>query len=68
GDITGVSWNKQVPHIIASTGVDGLSVVWDLRESRPIITFADSGSVRTRCIALEWSPENATQLVTASEE
>lgn len=67
-DIMGVAWNKHVSHIMASTSVDGMSVVWDLRQSRPIIRFSESSAVKSRCVAVEWSPDAATQLVTASEE
>jgi protein transport protein SEC31 len=67
-DIMGVAWNRHVSHIMASTSADGMSVVWDLRQSRPIIRFSESSAVKSRCVAVEWSPEAATQLVTASEE
>lgn len=31
---------------MASTSVDGLSVVWDLRQSRPIIRFSESAAIK----------------------
>jgi hypothetical protein len=41
--------NTQVEHILASTGVSGTSVVWDLRQKRPVISFTDSA---TRCVCV----------------
>lgn len=43
-DITCVAWNGKVEHILASTGVSGTSVVWDLRQKRPVISFTDSAT------------------------
>ena len=54
---------KQVEHILASTGVSGTSVVWDLRQKRPVISFTDSATKTSRsCLA--WNPEIATQVPT----
>ena len=43
-DISGVAWNMQVQHILASTSPNGRSVVWDLRKNEPIIQVSDSNS------------------------
>ncbi|XP_019850594.1 PREDICTED: protein transport protein Sec31A-like [Amphimedon queenslandica] len=66
-DISGIAWNMQVQHILASTSPNGRSVVWDLRKNEPIIQVSDSNS-RIRCKSIAWHPEVATQLVTGSED
>ncbi|KAG8188070.1 hypothetical protein JTE90_014309 [Oedothorax gibbosus] len=65
-DVTCVSWNCQVQHILAST-FPGRCVVWDLRKNEPIIKVSDSSS-RLRCKVVCWHPEVATQLCLASED
>ncbi|KAL3683229.1 hypothetical protein R1sor_001251 [Riccia sorocarpa] len=67
GEITYVSWNRKVQHILASTSASGTSDVWDLRRAKPVISFTDSVNKR-RCSALQWNPENATQLIVASDD
>lgn len=39
--ITSVSWNRVVPHILASASEDGKIVVWDLKVSKSIFTFTE---------------------------
>jgi protein transport protein SEC31 len=43
-DISGLAWNRQVQHILASTSPGGRSIVWDLRKNEPIIQVSDSNS------------------------
>ncbi|KAJ0629171.1 putative transcription factor WD40-like family [Helianthus annuus] len=66
GEISFVSWNKKVQPILASTSLNGTTVVWDLRKQKPIISFSDS--VRRRCSVLQWHPDFATQLIVASDD
>ncbi|XP_020214196.1 protein transport protein SEC31 homolog B isoform X2 [Cajanus cajan] len=66
GEISFLSWNSKVQHILASTSYNGTTVVWDLKKQKPVISFADS--VRRRCSVLQWNPDVATQLVVASDE
>ncbi|KAI9116702.1 hypothetical protein K1719_012360 [Acacia pycnantha] len=66
GEISFLSWNSKVQHILASTSLNGTTVVWDLRKQKPVISFADS--VRRRCSVLQWNPDFATELVVASDE
>lgn len=40
-DISVVSWNRQVQHILASANPSGKAVVWDLRKNEPIIKISD---------------------------
>lgn len=46
-DVSSLSWNCQVQHILAST-LNTRCVVWDLRKSEPIIKISDSMS-RVSC-------------------
>jgi len=40
-DVSVVSWNRQVQHILASANPSGKAVVWDLRKNEPIIKISD---------------------------
>ncbi|XP_076901787.1 protein transport protein SEC31 homolog B-like [Bidens hawaiensis] len=66
GEISFLSWNMKVQPILASTSINGTTVVWDLRKQKPIISFSDS--VRRRCSVLQWHPDFATQLIVASDD
>ncbi|CAH9113742.1 unnamed protein product [Cuscuta epithymum] len=66
GEISYISWNNKVQHVLASTSLNGTTVVWDLRKQKPVISFADS--VRRRCSVLQWHPDFTTQLIVASDE
>ena len=58
-----VSWNTQVPHIVASGANDGMVSVWDLNGKKPWCQFrADSASMS----AMAWNPSQGLHLVTAS--
>lgn len=65
-DVSCVSWNRQVQHILASTFATRC-IVWDLRKNEPIIKVNDSTS-NLRCKVIAWHPEVATQLCLASED
>ncbi|KAF5834001.1 SEC31A protein [Dunaliella salina] len=66
-EITCVSWNRKVQHILASSSTNGTTVVWDLKRQKPVISFRDPSSQR-RASVLQWNPEVATQLVVASDD
>ncbi|NWI14870.1 SC31B protein, partial [Crypturellus soui] len=66
-DISVVSWNRQVQHILSSAHPSGKAVVWDLRKNEPIIKVSDHSS-RMHCSGMAWHPEVATQLVLSSED
>ncbi|KAH6759783.1 transducin family protein / WD-40 repeat family protein [Perilla frutescens var. frutescens] len=66
GEISFLSWNSKVQHILASTSYNGTTVVWDLKKQKPVISFSDP--IRRRCSVLQWNPEVATQLIVASDE
>ena len=42
--ITSVRWNKEVPHILASAGSDGLIALWDIKTNKSIFNFKDSAA------------------------
>ncbi|XP_043196008.1 protein transport protein Sec31A-like, partial [Amphibalanus amphitrite] len=65
-DVSAVTWNRQVQHIMAST-FTSRCVVWDLRKNEPIIKVGD-GQAGMKCKVVAWHPEVATQLVLASED
>jgi len=48
--ITSISWNLQVPHILASASENGRIVVWDLKQSKSLFRFTEPKS--------QVSPEN----------
>uniref|UniRef100_A0A665WY58 Protein transport protein Sec31A n=1 Tax=Echeneis naucrates TaxID=173247 RepID=A0A665WY58_ECHNA len=66
-DVSCVSWNRQVQHILASASPSGRASVWDLRKNDLIIKVSDHSN-RMHCSGLAWNPEVATQLVLASED
>ncbi|PSS09961.1 Protein transport protein SEC31 B like [Actinidia chinensis var. chinensis] len=66
GEISYLSWNSKVQHILASTSYNGTTVVWDLKKQKPVISFSDSN--RRRCSVLQWHPDVATQLIVASDD
>lgn len=66
-NIVDLSWNRKVQHIMATTSNTGVSMVWDLRRQKSILSFTDPNN-RRPCAALEWNPEGATQLIVASAD
>jgi protein transport protein SEC31 len=55
-DITCVSWNRQVQHILASSSSNGCTVIWDLKSRREIIHLAAPNS-RHSITSLAWHPD-----------
>eukprot|EP00003_Mantamonas_plastica_P027869 TRINITY_DN6107_c0_g1_i3.p1 TRINITY_DN6107_c0_g1~~TRINITY_DN6107_c0_g1_i3.p1 ORF type:complete len:451 (+),score=61.60 TRINITY_DN6107_c0_g1_i3:94-1353(+) len=66
-DISCVSWNRKVPHIMASTSSSGTSTVWDVMAKRAAISFTDPDKP-LKYKAIAWSPEVSTQIITASDD
>lgn len=56
-DISCVTWNRKVQHILASTSHNGQSVVWDLKLKKPVISFTDPNNKTQRNSVIEWSPD-----------
>jgi protein transport protein SEC31 len=73
-EISALSWNNQVAHILASSSGSGYTVVWDLRHKREVVALAygaSTGSVsggmlgnnvgfgaRRGMSDVAWHPEN----------
>ncbi|GAB1525797.1 protein transport protein S31 [Rhizoctonia solani] len=81
--ISALGWNAQVAHILASSSLSGYTVVWDLRGKREVVALQYGGgggpvggpgagpgvgSVRRGMSDVAWHPDNATRLITASED
>ncbi|KAJ2955425.1 hypothetical protein NQZ79_g8575 [Umbelopsis isabellina] len=70
--VTSLSWNNQVQHILATSSNTGYTVVWDLRNRREVVALAHAGTAmpasRGGISSIAWSPDVATQIVTASED
>ncbi|ONM25755.1 Protein transport protein SEC31 homolog B [Zea mays] len=43
-----------------------MTVVWDLRNQKPLTSFSDSN--RRKCSVLQWNPDMSTQLIVASDD
>ncbi|EIM81877.1 uncharacterized protein STEHIDRAFT_103269 [Stereum hirsutum FP-91666 SS1] len=73
-EITALSWNNQVPHVLATSSSTGYTVVWDLRGKREVVALAYGGGAgalagaRRGMSDVAWHPDNATKLVTSSED
>ena len=57
-----ISWNRKVQHILATASNQGLTVVWDLKNKKEVISFKDPSN-RSRCSSLSWNPDVPTQLL-----
>ncbi|CCO35980.1 Protein transport protein SEC31 [Rhizoctonia solani AG-1 IB] len=81
--ISALGWNAQVAHILASSSLSGYTVVWDLRGKREVVALqygggggpvggpgpgSGAGGVRRGMSDVAWHPDNATRLITASED
>ncbi|KAG2638803.1 hypothetical protein PVAP13_2NG639600 [Panicum virgatum] len=65
-EISCLSWNPKFQHIVATTSSNGMTVVWDLRNQKPLTSFSDS--VRRKSSVLQWNPDMSTQLIVASDD
>ncbi|CAE6433362.1 unnamed protein product [Rhizoctonia solani] len=81
--VSALAWNAQVAHILASSSLSGYTVVWDLRGKREVVALQYGGGggpvggpgggqgvggVRRGMSDVAWHPDNATRLITASED
>ncbi|KAL2920129.1 protein transport protein S31 [Polyrhizophydium stewartii] len=66
-DITSLSWNRQVPHILATASNNGYTVVWDLRNRKEIVKLAYPGG-RKPITAIAWHPDMAMEMITAADD
>ncbi|KAI0563006.1 transport protein SEC31 [Gracilaria domingensis] len=66
-EVTSVLWNRKVQHILASGTSSGVVNVWDLNQSRQVISIRNPRG-RLRCSSLAWHPEIATQIVMTCDQ
>jgi len=66
GEITQVSWNSQVSHILASSSANGTVVVWDIRQKKP---WCELRCEANNCPVsdMAWNPTQGLHMMTASE-
>ncbi|KAJ7237469.1 hypothetical protein B0H12DRAFT_1138908 [Mycena haematopus] len=69
-EMTSVAWNRQVQYVLAGASNTGYTVVWDLRGKREVVALAYGGGGASGggMSDIKWHPDNATRLVTASED
>ncbi|KAL5498571.1 SEC31 [Sanghuangporus vaninii] len=77
-EITSLAWNRQVQYVLASSSSTGYTVVWDLRNKREVVALTYGGTTQGLNIMgaggrkgmsdVAWHPDNATRLVTSSED
>ncbi|KAF6753615.1 hypothetical protein DFP72DRAFT_1010406 [Ephemerocybe angulata] len=75
-EITSVAWNQQVQYVLAGASSSGYTVVWDLRGKREVVALAyggaggvgQNGGGRRGMSDIAWHPDNATRVITASED
>ena len=65
GEITRVSWNSQVSHILASSCANGTVVVWDIRQKKPWCELRCENGCPVSDMA--WNPTQGLHMMTASE-
>eukprot|EP00986_Skeletonema_menzelii_P016410 scaffold14541_cov137-Skeletonema_menzelii.AAC.2 len=65
GEITQVSWNSQVSHILASSCANGTVVVWDTRQKKPWCELRCEANCPVSDMA--WNPTQGLHMMTASE-
>ncbi|EEA06563.1 uncharacterized protein CMU_012370 [Cryptosporidium muris RN66] len=66
-ELTALRWNQKVPHIMASSSTNGLTVIWDLKLRKSAITFRDPAQ-RHRPSTLAWVPQQPTQIVVGYDD
>lgn len=67
-EITSVSWNNSVSHILASTGNGGYTSIWDLKTKREVLHLSYTGAGgRANFSYVSWHPSQSTKLITASD-
>lgn len=65
-EITAISWNSQVAHIVATAAADGSVTVWDLKGHKAWCELrAESGQAVSDLV---WNPKQGLHLLTASAD
>lgn len=66
-EVSAISWNRKVQHILGSATSSGTMNVWDLKQSKRVISIRNPRG-RLRCSSLAWHPDIPTQIVICCEE
>lgn len=68
--VTSVSWNREVPHILASASENGLVALWDIKTNNSIFQFRDSGTSTSgeRNVEICWSKNISTQIAVTLDD
>ena len=64
GEISSVSWNPKVSHILAAASKNGVAQVWDLRKTTTLFNIFDPNYMnKCSSASLVWNPENPLQFI-----
>ena len=67
--VTSVSWNREVPHILASGSENGQVALWDIKTNKSIFSFKDSApSSGNRNVTICWSKSISTQIAVTLDD
>lgn len=66
-EVTAVSWNRKVQHILGTATNSGVLNVWDLKQSKQVISIRNPRG-RLRCSSLAWHPDIPTQIIIACDQ
>ena len=66
GEISSLSWNPKVSHILAAASENGVAQVWDLRKTITLFNIFDPNYMnKCSSASLLWNPENPLQFIMA---
>ena len=66
GEISSLSWNPKVSHILAAASTNGVAQVWDLRKTSTLFNIFDPNYMnKCTSASLAWNPENPLQFIMA---
>eukprot|EP01080_Neovahlkampfia_damariscottae_P000496 gene496-8010_t len=67
--ISNVAWNQKFDYILATSSHQGSTVVWDLKNKKPLSTLKNPNTKDIRRYSsLAWNPEAPTELLIACED
>lgn len=65
--VTALAWNHKVHNILSTSTVSGVMNVWDLKQSRQVISIRNPRG-RLSCSSIAWHPDIATQIVITCDD
>mmetsp|Transcript_16536 Transcript_16536/g.24739 ORF Transcript_16536/g.24739 Transcript_16536/m.24739 type:complete len:1087 (-) Transcript_16536:105-3365(-) len=66
-EITGLAWNTEVSHILASSAGNGCTTIWDLRQNKPWCEIrCDASGSAVSCV--QWNPSQGMHLLTSNSD